>query len=260
VSLVNAARHGGALSSLSALTHLLEVARNNIAVDAGLNLVDFATRASQMADRPLSLYTLPISDFGKDANGSDINLVDVSAIRQIVHQRFFSDTPAAPPAVSSTTQPPPALAEPVVLDVVNATSTDGLAASLEDTLPAVDLPEAAPPLPRPQQTTAPSNTAPVPPKAPAAASDTVSPGTVRLTVGTRFPAGDYLVHPVATSDGSASGQVTAVAATGTGAHVPARTELSQMAATSTPYVEARYVQQRLPDSHEDNRSASTEIS
>jgi LCP family protein required for cell wall assembly len=246
VSLVNAARHGGALSSLSALTHLLEVARNSIAVDAGLNLVDFATRASQVTDRPLSFYTLPISDFGKDANGSDINLVDVSTIRQIVHQRFFSDTPAAPPAVPPTTQPPPALAEPVVLDVVNATSSDGLATSFEDTF-------ASRGFTRGSATTAAAptddSTIEYGPGAsqgaqmladqlhlPATARDTVSPGTVRLTVGTRFPAGNYLVHPVATSDGSASGQLTAVAATGTGAHVPAPTELSQMPATSTPCV------------------------
>ena len=71
---------------------------------------------------------------------------------------------------------------------------------------------------------------------PATAIDTVSPGTVRLTVGTRFPADDYLAHPATTLDGSASGQVNAVAATGTGAHAPAPTDLSQMTATSTPCV------------------------
>jgi hypothetical protein len=71
---------------------------------------------------------------------------------------------------------------------------------------------------------------------PATARDTVSPGTVRLTAGTRFPAGDYLAHPGATPDGSTSGQVTAVAATGTGAHAPAPTDLSQMTATSIPCV------------------------
>jgi hypothetical protein len=67
---------------------------------------------------------------------------------------------------------------------------------------------------------------------PVTARDTLSPGTIRLTVGTRFPAGDYLAHPGATVDTSASGQVAAVAATGTGARAPAPTDLSQMAATS----------------------------
>ena len=71
---------------------------------------------------------------------------------------------------------------------------------------------------------------------PATARDTVSPGTIRLTVGTRFPAGDYLAHPAATADGSASGQVTAVAAIGAGDRAPAPTDLSEMAATSIPCV------------------------
>jgi LCP family protein required for cell wall assembly len=246
VSLVNAVRRGGALSSLSALTKLLQVARDNIAVDAGLNLVDFATRASQVTDRPLSFYTLPISDFAQDANGSDINLVDVPTIRQIVRERFSSDTPAAPAAVPSTTQPPPALAQPVVLDVVNATSRDGLAAAIEDAF-------ASRGFTRGSATTAGApaddSTIEYGPGAaegaqvladqlhvPAIARYTVSPGTVRLTVGTRFPAGNYLAHPGATPDGSTSAQVTAVAATGTGAHAPAPTDLSQMTATSTPCV------------------------
>jgi LCP family protein required for cell wall assembly len=246
VSLANALRHGGALSSLSALRNLLQVARDNIAVDAGLNLVDFATRASQMTTRPLSFYTLPISGFGRDENGSDINLVDVPTIRRIVHDRFFSDTPAAPPGVPSTTQAPPALTEPAVLDVINATSHDGLAAAIEEAFAGRGFTRGS--------TTTAAN--PIDDSAivygrdasaaaqmlgdqlhlSATVTDTVSPGTVRLTVGTRFPAGNYLAHPGTTSDEGASGQVVAVAATGTGGHAPAPTDLSQMTATSTPCV------------------------
>jgi LCP family protein required for cell wall assembly len=246
VSLANALRHGGALSSLGGLRNLLQVARDNIAVDAGLNVVDFSTRASQMTDRPLSFYTLPISDFGRDANGSDINLVDVSTVRRIVHDLFFYDTPAAPPAVPSTIQPAPALTEPVVLDVINATSHDGLAAAIEDVF-------AGRGFTRGSATTAltPADDSIIEYgrgasegaqmladqlHVPATTQDTVSPGTIRLTVGTRFPAGDYLTHPGATPDGSASGQVNAVAATGTGARAPAPTDLSQMTATSIPCV------------------------
>jgi LCP family protein required for cell wall assembly len=246
VSLVAAARGRGVLSSVSALRRLLQVAQDNVAVDAGLDLGDFAARASQLTDRPLSLYTLPISGFTKDPNGSDVNLVDVPTIRRIVHERFFSDTPAALDAVSSTTEPPPALSAPVVLDVVNATPRDGLAAAIEDVF--VDRGFA-----RGSATTAaaPADDSIIEygPGAddgarlladqlhlPATARDTVSPGTIRLTVGTRFPAGDYLSHPVAAADGSASGQVTAVAATGTGARAPAPTDLTQMTAKSVPCV------------------------
>ena len=250
VSLVKAARGRGVLTNVNALRKLLQVARDNVAVDAGLDLVDFAARASQLTDRPLSLYTLPISGFSKDPNGSDVNLVDVGTIRRIVHERFFSDTPAALDTVPSTAQPPPALSGPVVLDVVNATPRDGLAAAIEDVF--VDRG-----FTRGSATTAaaPADDSIIEygPGAddgarvladqlhlPATARDTVSPGTIRLTVGTRFPAGDYLSHPLshpgATADGSASGQLTAVAATGTGARTPAPTDLSQMTAKSVPCV------------------------
>jgi LCP family protein required for cell wall assembly len=246
VSLFKAVQRGGVLSNLGALRNLLQVAHDNIAVDAGLDLGGFAARASQLTDRPLSFYTLPISDFGRDANGSDVNLVDVPTIRRIVHERFFSDTPAAVDAEPATTQPPPPLAEPAILDVVNATPRDGLAAAIEDAFagrgftrgsattaaaPADDsVIEYGPGGSQGAQTLADQL------RLPATANDALSRGTVRLTVGTRFPAGDYLAHPGATVDGSGSGQVTAVAATGTGARAPAPTDLSQMTATSIPCV------------------------
>ncbi len=250
VSLTNALRHGGALSSLSALQKLLAVARDNIAVDAGLNLVDFATRASQSADRPLSFYTLPISDFGRDPNGSDVNLVDVATIRRIVHDRFFSDTPAAAPGPSSTTEPPRALSAPVILDVINATAQNGLAAALEEEFSKSGFT-------RGSATTAstPADDSSIEYGSgasdgaqlladqlhlPTTAADTVPAGTVRLTVGAHFPAGDYLAHPDAHPDadpgGSDSGPVVPVAATGSGTRAPAPTELSQMTATSIPCV------------------------
>lgn len=243
VSLIKAAQAGGALSSVTGLHRLLQVARDNVAVDAGLDLVEFASRAAQLTDRPLSLYTLPISGFGKDSNGSDINLVDLPTIRRIVHDRFFSDTPAA---VDAAPPPAPPLPEPVILDVVNATSHDGLAAALEEAFASRGFTQGS------------ATTAAVPaddstieygPGAdhgaqiladqlhvPATAGSTVSAGTIRLTVGTQFPASDYLAHPGTGADGAASGQVAAVAATGTGTRAPTPTDLSQMTAANIPCV------------------------
>ncbi|WP_238964053.1 LCP family protein [Mycobacterium paraintracellulare] len=250
VSLVEAARSGGALSSVSGLRKMLEVARDNVAVDAGLDLGQFAARASRLTGRPLSLYTLPISGFGKDANGSDINLVDLAAIRRIVNERFMSDAPAALDAASPAAQSPPALTEPVILDVVNASSRDGLAAALEEALTGRGFT-------RGSATTAAAaaddSTIEYGPGAdagaqvlsgqlhvPATADPSVASGTVRLTVGTRFPAADYLSHseaqPGAAGDAPSSGQVSAVAATGSGDRAPAPTDLSQMTASSVPCV------------------------
>lgn len=235
---------------MSGLRKMLEVARDNVAVDAGLDLGQFAARASRLTGRPLSLYTLPISGFGKDANGSDINLVDLAAIRRIVNERFMSDAPAALDAASPAAQSPPALTEPVILDVVNASSRDGLAAALEEALTGRGFT-------RGSVTTAAAaaddSTIEYGPGAdagaqvlsgqlhvPATADPSVASGTVRLTVGTRFPAADYLSHseaqPGAAGDAPSSGQVSAVAATGSGDRAPAPTDLSQMTASSVPCV------------------------
>ena len=246
VSLVKAARSGGALSSVSGLRKLLQVARDNVAVDSGLDLVDLASRASKLTDRPLSLYTLPISGFGKDPNGSDINVVDLPTIRRIVHERFYSDAPATVDAGSSTTATPPPLAQPVILDVVNATTRDGLAAAIEEAFAGRGFTRGS------------ATTAPAPADdtvveygsgadqgarvladqlhVPATANGAVPPGTVRLTVGTRFPAGDYLAHPSAAVETQQSGQVSTVPATGSGDRAPAPTDLSQMTATNVPCV------------------------
>ncbi|BBY23414.1 LCP family protein [Mycobacterium stomatepiae] len=246
VSLVNAARNGGALSSLSGLRKILQVAQDNVAVDSGLNLMDLASRASSLSDRPLSLYTLPISGFGKDPNGSDINVVDLPTIRRIVHERFYSDAPAVVDAASPTTPSAPPLTQPVILDVVNATSRDGLAGAIEEAFAARGYTRGS------------ATTAAVPADdslieygqgaeqgaqaladqlhVPATGNGAVAPGTVRLTVGKQFPAGDYLTHPGVALEPQQSGQVNTVAATGSGDRAPAPTDLSQMTATSVPCV------------------------
>jgi hypothetical protein len=209
-----------------------------------LDLVEFFSRAGQLTDRSLSLYTLPISGFGKDSNGSDINLVDLPTIRRIVHDRFFSDTPGA--ADVPATAAPTALPEPATLDVVNATSHDGLAAALEETfadrgftrgtattaaVPSDDSAiEYGPGADRDAQILADQL------RLPTTAGSGVAPGTIRLTVGAQFPASDYITHPGGGADGAASGQVTTVAATGSGTRAPAPTDLSQMSATDIPCV------------------------
>ncbi|OBH40097.1 LCP family protein [Mycobacterium mantenii] len=245
VSLVQAARSGGVLSSVSGLRKLLQVARDNVAVDDGLDIMEFASRASRLSERPLSLYTLPISGFGKDANGSDINQVDLPTIRRIVNERFMSDTPVALEAASPTTQPP-ALTEPAILDVVNATSRDGLAAALEEAFAGRGFTRGSATTAAAQADDSIIEYGPGADRAaqaladqlhlPATANDTVAAGTVRLTVGAQFPAADYLAHPGATPDPSGSGQVSAVAATGTGDRAPAPTDLSQMTAANVPCV------------------------
>ncbi len=247
VSLVKAARDGGSLSSPRALRALLQVARDSVAVDAGLDLVGVAAHASDLTGRPLSLYTLPISGFGHDGNFSDVNLVDAPGIRRIVSERFSSDAPATPAASDRPgAGTPPALAEPAVLDVVNATARDGLAAAIEGEFTGRGFTRGRSSTAATHQDESSVDYGPGAAAAakvladhlhlPATGSDTVAPGTVRLTIGARFPADDYLGHPGAPPDAAAAGKVTAVAATGSGTSAPAPTDLSQMTAAAIPCV------------------------
>lgn len=237
VSLVNAMRHGGALSSPSELRNLLQVAQQNIAVDAGFDLASFVDRAAGLTDSALSLYTLPIREFGQDTRGEDVNIVDVQGIRSIVHNLFTSGAPTATPVPTQT----PSV--PITFDVVNATNHEGLGTSVERSLGADGLIAGT-------VTTADSlaqtSTIAYGPGAgdaahtladrlqlTAIASDDIAPDTVQLTIGTDFPAAQYMSGDTSTATPT---PVTTVDATATGTQAPAPTDLTQMAGSNTPCV------------------------
>ena len=212
-SLVSALHHGGALSSPTALRHLLDVARQNVAVDAGFDLAGFVEHASGFTDRQLSLYTLPITEFGQDPSGEDVNLIDVPTIRAIAHNLTAGGSPTAPAQGSST----PAV--PAVLNVVNATTHNGLATSLIDTFASRGFTPGA-------ATTADTSSIDYGPGVhdaaqiladqfhlTATASDTLDANTVQLSLGADFPASDYLTD---------TDTATALAASRTPARSPPR--------------------------------------
>ncbi|MCX2714372.1 LCP family protein [Mycolicibacterium sp. J2] len=134
VSLLGAVRRGHGMTDPVNLARLLDIAHRDMAVDAGFDLGEFVTQAAHLVDRPISLYTLPITDFGQDAQGSDINLVDVATLRRLVADRFgtadTSDTahtadgsaPAAGPDVVAATGPGPSAPTPTQLSRMDATS------------------------------------------------------------------------------------------------------------------------------------------
>ena len=171
-------------------------AQQNIAVDAGFDIAGFVDHAGALTDSSLTLYTLPISEFGQDTQGEDVNIVDVQDIRAIVHNLF---TKGSPPEILSLTQSP---SVPTTLDVVNATNHDGLGSAVERSFGAEGLTagtvttadslaetstiayglgagDAAHILADRLQLTA-------------TASDAVAPDTVRLTIGADFAAAQYM--------------------------------------------------------------------
>ena len=257
VSLLTALRNGGSLSSPSKLRQLLDVARQNIAVDAGFDLPGFVQHASALTDRPVSLYTLPITSFTTDAAGEDINTVDVPTVRAIVHNLIGSDAQAnesSTTGVRTTADNAPlgnaslSGVSGTVLDVVNASSIDGLATQLVTTWEAKGF---TPGEATRAEYTRQQSTVEYGPGAEAAAtalaqelnltpmqSSAVPPGTVRLTAGTDYPGGGY-IHSSTTSTPSTSTSTTPVAtvsATATGTQTPAPTDLTRMTGDNPPCV------------------------
>ncbi|MQY26600.1 Transcriptional regulator LytR [Nocardia sp. RB56] len=100
VSVARKLQDAGTLTDLGTVSGLLTIAQRNLAVDAGLDLPQFASQASDLMAGGLSLYTLPIQGFGTTAAGEDVNLVDPAGIRGIVHNLIDPTGPDGSPLSS----------------------------------------------------------------------------------------------------------------------------------------------------------------
>jgi LCP family protein required for cell wall assembly len=108
------------------LNGILNVAKQNVAVDSGLNLLTFARQASGLTGGHVTFYTLPIDHFGTDPLGESVNIVNLPLIQSTVRSLLQGGRPA-PRATPPTTSPP--LTSDVV-NVSNATGLTGRAAEL----------------------------------------------------------------------------------------------------------------------------------
>ncbi|MFG1930387.1 LCP family protein [Mycobacterium sp. NPDC048908] len=248
-SLLAGLRDSGALSDPRALQHLVDVAKDNVAVDAGFDLLGFVRYAATLSERPLSLYTLPITEFSRTSDGEDVNIIDVPTIRSIVHSVL--STPASSGSVIATGQVPSTtrVTPPgVVLNVVNGAGREGLASSLEKYFAkgqfteglastadrVVEASSIGYGLGAQAAATALSDQLDLT----ATASDAVAPNTVQLTVGTDFDAEDYLNRDGSTPERSTgpTTTVSTVAAGATGTEAPAPTNLTRMSGQDVPCV------------------------
>ncbi|MEU6582442.1 LCP family protein [Nocardia sp. NPDC046763] len=248
VSLARTLQASGTLTTPSSLRGVLDVAQQNIAVDNELDLPQFARQASTLVADGMSLFTLPVKDFGTNALGEDINVVDTTEIRGIVASLLApltSHTTAA--TAAATTDPTIPAASGVVLNVVNSTGRTGLAARVELALSARGFIRGA-------ATTGPIHTASsiaYGPGADAAAtalgqrlgltatkSAALDAETVELTIGTDAATGE----PITSLAPDLPGQTTSatppvpVPATATGTQAPSPTDLSSMDSTAVPCV------------------------
>ncbi len=129
-SLVYQLKQAGTLLNPARVRALIEVVKQNIAADTGLELLHFAQQASALASGNITFTTLPIVGFGTDPAGEDVNIVNVPEIQALVHNLIGGHTPTT----DVSTAPRPPVTRSSTVDVVNATSRNGLAAAVERAL------------------------------------------------------------------------------------------------------------------------------
>jgi LCP family protein required for cell wall assembly len=254
-SVVTALRHGGALSSPSKLHALLDVARQNVAIDNGFDLAGLIPYASAAIDRWVMFYTLPVTDFRTLSDGEDVNIIDVATIRSIVQSLLASDSPATLTSthnVHASAHPwasPQSTADRVALDVINASGQEGMAVSVRNALAKGQFTEGT--VSTAHSIRAASSIAYGSGARSAAvrladdlglsaiASEAVAPDTVRLTIGTDFRTADYIDRLATTSDATATSEApipTPVPATAAGTEAPTPANLTMMTAGAVPCV------------------------
>ncbi len=124
-------KQAGTIADPARLRALLDVAKQNTAVDDRLDLMALAQQASGLASGNVTFTTLPIDHFGTDPLGEDVNYVDTAHVRAVVHTLLTA--PTGPPTGTSATTP--ADSTPVsTVDVLNASGKVGLAASVGQAL------------------------------------------------------------------------------------------------------------------------------
>ncbi|HET9890124.1 MAG TPA: LCP family protein [Mycobacterium sp.] len=248
VSVVSAMRRSGTLSDPAKLHALLDVAKQNIAVDAGFDFDDLVRNTLAYPNRAVALYTLPVASFGEISNGAFVNFIDIPTIRSIVHNLVGTDSSATSPTVAA--QPDSgaqSTSGSVALDVVNASGREGEAADLERSLATGTFSEGKVST---ADSTIETSTIAYGPGAKVAgteladkfdiiatASDSIDRNTVRLTVGTDFSKFDTnRTHTSESPTTTATAPVTTVPATGSGTQQPAVTNLSRMTSDGIPCV------------------------
>ncbi|MVU76660.1 LytR family transcriptional regulator [Nocardia sp. ET3-3] len=253
VSLAHKLNNNGTLANTGTLQKLLDVAKQNMWFDDSLDLIDFMHRATGLMGGGMSLFTLPVKDFGQNEEGEDINIVDLDEIHGIVKGLLpqpNSSNAATSATPASTTIPG---ATSMTIDVTNSSGVSGLAGKLETALAAKGFTPGT-------ATTGADRTSSTLSYAPGAdmaanalasqlgltatKSSSLASNTIELVVGSDSAATGPIADLAATvSDTATTTKTTAttpppapVAATQTGDNAPAPTDLSTMDSSGVPCV------------------------
>ena len=225
------------------LSGILDVAKQNVAVDSALNLLTFAEQASGLTGGHVTFYTLPIDHFGTDPLGESVNIVDLPLIQNTVRS-LLQDGPPAASTTSPTTSPPS------TRDVVNVSNATGRTGGANELVKALTnkgyhggttttnakLSQRSVVQYAAGEAAAASSLAATLGGLPTQQSASVLAGSLNVVIGMDFTMPPAL-GPAAAGSGSPSpAPATAVAATGGGRSGPAPTQLSALSGGGIPCV------------------------
>ncbi|WP_369045605.1 LCP family protein [Sinomonas sp. P10A9] len=101
----------GTITDVGKVTGIVDALKGKMALDEGLNLIDFGMKAKQLTENKTKFVTLPIVEFGWSDTGESVNIVDAGAIQQQVADLLNPQpTPTQAPAQAASGQSQPAVA------------------------------------------------------------------------------------------------------------------------------------------------------
>ena len=108
-SLLSQLRQAQTFTNPGKIQQILDVAKQNTAIDSRLDLLSFLGEAKSLAGGNITFYALPVERFGKNSRGEDVNYVNLPQIRMTV-KALLSGQPvpgSAPPAGPGGAASPP---------------------------------------------------------------------------------------------------------------------------------------------------------
>ncbi len=92
----------GILGDLGKIKALLNVAKKDVVIDAGWDVLGFLPQAKALTGGHITFSTLPIEGYVM-RNGQSVNLIDLVKVRKFTHDLFFPPKPTPKPSATGAT-------------------------------------------------------------------------------------------------------------------------------------------------------------
>ena len=94
-------RTQGIFGNLSKLSALLDVAKQDVVIDDGWDVIGFLPNAKALTGGNITFHTLPIVKYGM-INSQSVNIIDTATVNTYVQNLFYPKVTATPKATSTT--------------------------------------------------------------------------------------------------------------------------------------------------------------